>query len=76
MFHEVWWELYKNAILGVDRRTLDKFVREAELAILARCEGTSQVSADERTALEDALSALRVVKREQLRSDVPQGYRN
>lgn len=76
MFQEAWWELYKNAILGVDRRTLDKFVREAEIAILARCEGSAHVPADERTALQDALSALRVVKREQLRANSPGPYQN
>jgi hypothetical protein len=76
VFHEVWWELYKNAILGVDRRTLDQFIREAEIAILARCEMEDNVSEQERMALQDALSALRVVKREQLRAKMPTAYEN
>jgi hypothetical protein len=64
MFNEVWWELYKNAILGTDRAKLDKFIFEAESAIRDRCKLNGQVTADERVALQDALAALAVVKQE------------
>jgi ADP-glucose pyrophosphorylase len=71
MFKEVWWELYKNAILGTDGAKLDKVIIEAELAIRERCKLNGQVSKDEKSALCDALAALAVVKREQSQASNP-----
>jgi len=75
MFQEAWWALYKTAILGVDRSKLDKFVADAEHAILERCKLNGEVPTDERQALTDALSALGVVKREQLRAERAESFR-
>ena len=71
MFKEVWWELYKNAILGMDRAKLDKFILEAELAIRERCKMNGQVSKDEKVALCDTLAALAIVKHEKSRDIKP-----
>jgi hypothetical protein len=67
MFKEVWWELYKNAILGIERAKLDEFILEAEHAIRERCKMNGQVSKDEKVALCDALAALAIVKHEKSR---------
>jgi hypothetical protein len=64
MFKEIWWELYRNAILGTDRAKLEKSVVEAEHAIRERAKMNGQVSKDEKSALRDALAALTVVKQE------------
>jgi hypothetical protein len=61
-----WQHEYQAAIIELDRRQLAKRVAEAEAAIAKRFQAISQ-SADhhaELQAIEDALEALRVVKRE------------
>ena len=58
-----WQELYKAAILELDPMQLQDRVKAAESAITARASLGVQISRDERRAMDDALSALRMLKR-------------
>jgi hypothetical protein len=59
-----WQELYKAAILELDPEQLQTRVEAAEGAIAARVSLGVQISRDERRSMDDALSALRMLKRE------------
>jgi hypothetical protein len=59
-----WQELYKAAILELDPMQLQDRVQAAESAISARASLGVQISRGERRAMDDALSALRMLKRE------------
>jgi hypothetical protein len=59
-----WWEPYKFAVLETDRKKLKDRVIAAEQAIRARTSLDGQVSGDERLAIRDAMSALRMLRRE------------
>ena len=59
-----WWEPYKFAVLETDRKKLKDRVIAAEQAIRARASLDGQVSNEERIAIEDAMSALRMLKKE------------
>src|ERR1700744_4608946 len=58
-----WWEPYKFAVLETDRKKLKDRVIAAEQAIRARASLDGQVSSDERIAIQDAISALQMLKR-------------
>jgi hypothetical protein len=58
-----WQELYKAAILELDPMQLQDRVKAAESAITARASLGVQISRYERSAMDDALSALRMLKR-------------
>ena len=62
MYDELWWSLYKTAVLEVDSSKLGPSIRAAEEAIRARASLDGKVSSKEKTALLDAQSALRVLK--------------
>jgi hypothetical protein len=59
-----WQELYKAAILELDPEQLQARVEAAEGAIATRASLGAQISRGERRAMDDALSALRMLKRE------------
>jgi len=64
MIENNWWELYRAAVLEIDRNKLRDRVRAAEDAIRARASLTGQVSSEERIAIHDAMGALLVLRRE------------
>ena len=64
MGENTWRELYKAAILEVDSNKLGERVRAAEEAIRARASLNGEISGEERIAIEDATSALHVLKQE------------
>ena len=57
-----WWEPYKFAVLETNRNKLRDRVNAAEQAISASLNG--QVSNEERIAIEDAMFALKMLRRE------------
>ncbi len=59
-----WWESYKFAVLETDKKKLRDRVIAAEQAIRARASLDGQVSGDERIAIQDAMSALQMLRRE------------
>jgi len=59
-----WWEPYKLAVLEIDRNKLRDRVNAAEQAIRERASLNGQISPEERIAIEDAMSALRMLKKE------------
>ncbi|MGA8554385.1 MAG: hypothetical protein WB630_08195 [Candidatus Acidiferrales bacterium] len=60
-----WLELYQNAVLEVNRNKLQERIKLAEDAINQRAATfNGQVFRDERMAMQDALAALRLLKRE------------
>lgn len=68
-----WARSYEAAILETDRFKLTKRIQIAEETILAReRELNGSIGAEERSALRDALSGLRVL-REEVQQDVLQG---
>lgn len=64
MIEYPWWEPYKFAVLETDRIKLRDRVNVAEQAIRERASLNGQVSPEERIAIEDAMSALRMLKKE------------
>ena len=64
MIEYPWWEPYKFAVLETNRNKLRDRVNVAELAIRERASLNGQVSPEERIAIEDAMSALRMLKKE------------
>jgi hypothetical protein len=65
MVENQWRDLYKAAILELDPKRLQARVEAAEYAIHARASSGAPVSREERRAMEDALSTLRVLKGKQ-----------
>jgi len=63
-----WQNEYATALVEVDRKRLPKRVAAAEAAIFNRLQVISQGSDHqaERLAIEDALAALRVLKRDEI----------
>jgi hypothetical protein len=63
-----WQPQYQTALLEIDREKLPERVAAAETAIYQRLQAISQSSdyQAERQAIEDALSSLRVLKRDSL----------
>jgi len=62
-----WQTLYIAAMAEADRVNLPARVHEAEAAIFNRLQALSSVkSCEERTALDDAIRGLRILKRERL----------
>jgi hypothetical protein len=59
-----WWELYRAAVLEIDRNKLRGRVMAAEDAIRARASLGGQVSSEERISIQDAMGALLVLRRE------------
>jgi len=64
MIEYSWWEPYKFAVLETNRNKLRDRVSAAEQAIRERASLNGQVSPAERIAIEDAMSALRMLKNE------------
>ena len=64
MIENNWLTLYRAAVLEIDRNKLRDRVTTAEDAIRTRALLDGQVSSDERTAIEDAMAALLVMRRE------------
>jgi hypothetical protein len=64
MIEYPWWEPYKFAVLELDRNKLRDRVNAAEQAIRERASLNGQLSREERTAIEDAMSALRMLKKQ------------
>jgi hypothetical protein len=64
MIEYPWWEPYKFAVLETNRNRLRERVNTAELAIRERASLNGQVSPAERIAIADAMSALRMLKKE------------
>jgi hypothetical protein len=65
-----WWELYRAAVLGIDRNKLRDRVVAAEHAIRARASLGGLVSSEERISIQDAMAALLVLRREMGHSQV------
>ena len=63
-----WQNEYAAAVLELDRKNLPERLAAAETAIYIRLQQLSQISPHdgERQAIEDALAALRVLKRDEL----------
>jgi hypothetical protein len=64
MIENNWWELYRAAVLEIDRNKLRDRVVAAEDAIRARASLGGQVSSEERISIKDAMGALLVLRRE------------
>jgi len=64
MIENNWWELYRAAVLEIDRNKLRDRVVAAEDAIRARASLGGQVCSDERISIQDAMGALLVLRRE------------
>jgi hypothetical protein len=64
MVQNHWRDLYRAAVLELDLRQLQFRVKAAEDAIRAHAAGHGEISREERIAIEDAMSALRVMKQE------------
>jgi hypothetical protein len=64
MIENNWWELYRAAVLEIDRNKLRGRVMAAEDAIRARASLGAQVSSEERSSIQDAMGALLVLRRE------------
>jgi hypothetical protein len=64
MIENNWWELYRAAVLEIDRNKLRDRVMAAEDAIRARASLGGQVSSEERISIQDAMAALLVLRRE------------
>jgi hypothetical protein len=64
MIEYPWWEPYKFAVLETNRNKLRDRVSAAEQAIRERALFNGQVSPAERVAIEDAMSALKMLRRE------------
>jgi hypothetical protein len=65
MVESQWRVLYRAAMIELDPEQLEARVKAAEDAINARASSDARVSRDERRAMDDALSDLRVLKRKQ-----------
>jgi hypothetical protein len=63
MIENNWWELYRAAVLELDRNKRQARVKAAEDAIRARASADFDVSGAERTAIQDAMDALSVLKK-------------
>lgn len=61
---ERWWELYKAAILETNPGKPEDHINAAEEAIVKRSSLNGEVSPDERVALDDSRTGLRVLKQE------------
>jgi hypothetical protein len=59
-----WWEPYKFAVLETNRNKLRDRGNAAEQAIRERASLNGQVSSEERIAIQDAMSALKMLRRE------------
>ena len=64
MVESTWRDLYRAAILELDPKQLQARVKVAEDAINARASRGARVSRDERREMNDALSTLRILKRD------------
>jgi hypothetical protein len=64
MIENNWWELYRAAVLEIDRNKLRDRVVAAEDAIRARASLGRLVSSEERISIQDAMAALLVLRRE------------
>ena len=64
MIENNWWQLYRAAVFEIDRNNLLDRVKAAEDAIRARASIIGQVSSEERIAIQDAMAALLVLRRE------------
>jgi hypothetical protein len=64
MIEYPWWQPYKFAVLETDKKKLKDRVIAAEHAIRARSSLDGQVSSDERIAIQDAMSALQMLRQE------------
>ncbi|HEX8816903.1 MAG TPA: hypothetical protein VF753_15505 [Terriglobales bacterium] len=64
--HEEWLALYQQALLELDQQKLKERIAAAEKAISGRLQAITGTSNHhtERRAIEDALSSLRVLKRD------------
>jgi hypothetical protein len=59
-----WRELYRAAILEVNMEKMGERVKAVEEAIRARASLDDGIPSEERIAIEDAVSALSILKRE------------
>jgi hypothetical protein len=64
MVQSHWRDLYRAAVLEVDLQQLQYRVKAAEAAIRARAADNGTISREERVAIEDATSALSIMKQE------------
>jgi hypothetical protein len=70
MIENTWRNLYRAAVLEIDRNKLLDRVKAAEDAIRARASLDGRVSSEERIAIRDAMAALLVLRRELAQSPV------
>jgi len=70
MIENNWLTLYRTAVFEINRNKLLDRVKAAEDAIRARASLDGQVSSDERIAIQDAMAALLVMRRELAQSPV------
>jgi len=73
MIEYSWWEPYKFGVLETNRNKLRNRVNAAEQAIRERASLNGHVSNEERIAIEDAISALKMLRRESERDDLVSG---
>jgi hypothetical protein len=64
MVQNHWRDLYRAAVLELDLQQLPSRVKAAEDAIRARAADNGEISREERIAIEDAMSALSIMKQE------------
>ena len=70
MIENNWRHLYRAAVLEIDRNKLLDRVKAAEDAIRARASLDGRISSEERIAIQDAMAALLVLRRELAQSPV------
>ena len=70
MIENNWRNLYRAAVLEIDRNKLLDRVKAAEDAIRARASLGGLVSSDERISIQDAMAALLVLRRNLAQSPV------
>jgi hypothetical protein len=68
MIESNWWQPYRAAVFEIDRSKLLYRAEAAEDAMRARPSLDGQVSSDERISIQDAMTALLVLRRELARS--------
>ena len=70
MIENNWWQLYRAAVLEIDRTILLDRVKAAEDAMQARASLDGRLSSEERISIQDAMAALLVLRRQLAQSPV------
>ena len=64
MIESNWWQLYRDAVLEINRNKLLDRVKAAEDAIRARASLGEKISSEERISIQEAMATLLVMRRD------------